>query len=71
MANFLKPRGSEWMEDVGLAKEIAVALLQALLLVCVLWYAGKVLYRSTQPPIEPAQDIHWSVAERGAHGWTV
>ena len=71
MANFLRLRGSEWMEDVGLAKEIAVALFKALLLVCVFWYAGKVIYRSTQPPIEPAQDIHWGVAEGRAHDWTV
>ena len=71
MANFLKLRRSEWVEDVGLVKDLLVSFLQALLLVCVLWYAGKVIYRSAQPSIEPAQDIHWGVAEGRAHDWTV
>jgi hypothetical protein len=64
MADLVTRGLARWCDDVALAEMIALAMLRAALVICLLWYATLVILRPTPTPIQPAPDVHWGVAER-------
>ena len=46
-----------------MAVEVVLKVAKAALLFCLLWYAGQVVARQLTPPLRPASDVYWGLAE--------